>query len=82
MKATCFFFARAVGKIISGLWVGKIIIMIPRFVVGSSENNKISINEVTYESDHILLVHDSAMPSAVNVCVLSILLKPKRRKSY
>ena len=49
-------------------------------MVGSSENNKISISEVTYESDHILLVHDSAMPSAVNVCVLSILLKPKRKK--
>ena len=49
------------------LWVGrqnKIIIL--TFRIGTSKNKKKTMTEVTYESDHISLLHDSATSSPLN----------------
>ena len=56
-KTTSFFVVRAVGKIISGCLVNKIIVLLS-FRVGPSKNNKVSIMEVTYERDHNSLLCD------------------------
>ena len=34
-----------------------------------------------YKSDHISLLHDSTMSSALNFCFLSGLLQPKRKRT-
>ena len=51
----------------------KIIIIILSIRVGTSKNKKLII-EVTHESKHICLIHDSTMSSALNFCFLSTLL--------
>ena len=56
--------------------------MILNLGFGTSKNKNIDNQgkeNSAYESDHISLVHDSAMPSALNFCFLSILLQPKRK---
>ena len=58
----------------SGWSVSKIIITILSFRVGTSENKKIWIIDVIYESDHISLLNDSTMLSAPNIFYLTILL--------
>ena len=69
--------------IISGQLVGKILIIILSFRVGTSKNNiDHQVNEtcaiisiqVTYETDHIPLLHDSTMSDALSFCFLCILL--------
>ena len=47
--------------------IGKIIITVS-FRVGTSKNEKKSNIEVTYEGDHISLLRNWTMPSALNFC--------------
>ena len=75
---------RAVGRIILGRSVSKIIIIALNLGFGTSknENNDIEVKKIfAYEGDHISLLRDSTMPSALNIC-LSFLLQPKRKRSY
>ena len=61
------------------------IIIIFNLGFGTSKNKIIDHQgnqNCAYESDHISLLCDSMMPSALNVCFLSILLQPKRKRSY
>ena len=67
-------FCWAVRRIISGWSVSKIIIIILILRVNISKHKKISIIEVTYETDYISLLHDLAMSAALNFCILSFLL--------
>ena len=69
------FFVRAVEKIISGLSVGKIIIIIILSLrVGTSKNNNIDHQgkeTCAYKNDHISLPLDSLMSSALNFCFIT-----------
>ena len=78
-----FFVVRAVERIISGRSVGKII-MILSFRVGTSKNTNIehrvketcdimSTQVTYYEIDHISLLRNSTISSALNFCFLCIL---------
>ena len=72
--ATQFFVVRAVGKIMSGWSVGKIIII--SFRVGTFKNKNIDygvkntgaimLAQVTYKIDHVSLLQDSTISSALN----------------
>ena len=78
-------FLWAVPRIILGQLDGKMIIIIFNLGFGTSKNKIIDHQgnqNCAYESDHISLLCDSMMPSALNVCFLSILLQPKRKRSY
>ena len=66
-------------------WSVTKIIIILNLGFGTSKNKNVDHGvkeDCAYESDHISLFHDSAMPSALNFCFLSILLQPKRKTSY
>ena len=63
-----------------GRSVGKIIIIILNLGFGTSENKNVDHRgkeNYAYEGD-ISLLRDSTMPSALNICFLSILLQPKK----
>ena len=63
-----------------GWLVDKIIILSLR--VGTSKNKNIDhrgIETCAYKSDFISLLCDSTMSSAINLCFLSVLLKPKEK---
>ena len=74
----------AVGRIILGWSVGIIIIIILSFRVGIFKNKyfdhqiketcAIMSTQVTYEIDHVSLLKDSTISSALNFCFLCILL--------
>ena len=79
-KANQFFVVHAVRRIILGRPVNKIL----SFSVGRSKNKNtdhrvtetyatMSI-QVTYETEHISLLHDSKMSNPLNFCFLCILL--------
>ena len=75
MKATKFSVVQAVKRIILGLLVTKIIIIILIFRISSSENKivdhllketcAIRLVQVTYETNHIFILHDSTMLKAL-----------------
>ena len=78
------FVLQAVGRIISGRLVGKTIIIILSFKVGTSKNKNIDhevqdtcaiiSTQVTYETDHISLLCDSTKSGALNFYFLCIFL--------
>ena len=78
--ATQFFVVRAVGKIMSGWSVGKIIII--SFRVGTFKNKNIDygvkntgaimLAQVTYKIDHVSLLQDSTISSVLNFCWASV----------
>ena len=52
---------------------------------GTSKNKNIDHRgkrNCAYEGDHSSLLHDSMMPVALSIYFLSILLQPKRKRSY
>ena len=79
--ATQFFVVRAVGKIMSGWSVGKIIIIIS-FRVGTFKNKNIDygvkntgaimLAQVTYKIDQVSLLQDSTISSVLNFCWASV----------
>ena len=78
--ATQFFVVRAVGKIMSGWSVGKIIII--SFRVGTFKNKNIDygvkntgaimLAQVTYKIDQVSLLQDSTISSVLNFCWTSV----------
>ena len=76
VKATLFFVVQAVERIISGWLVGKIIILILNFRFGLSKSKNIDdgvketcaimLRKVTYEVNHISLLWDSTISSALD----------------
>ena len=62
--------------------IGKIIVILSLRVATSKYQNIDYQGKETcaYESSHISLLHDSTMSGTVNVCFLSILLQPKRKR--
>ena len=82
VKATLFFVGQAVERIISGRSVGKIILILNfRFGLSNSKNIDDGIKETcatmltkgTYEVNHISLLWDSTISSALDFCLLCIL---------
>ena len=79
--ATQFFVLRAVGRIMSGWSLGKIIIIIS-FRVGTFKNKNIDygvkntgaimLAQVTYKIDHVSLLQDSTISSVLNFCWTSV----------
>ena len=82
---------QAVRRIIWVQSVSKIIIIILCFRVGTSKNKNIDhgaketcaimSTQVTYENDHISLLQDSTISSALNFSLSCILLYSKRKRS-
>ena len=76
-KATQFFVVRAVGRIILGQPVSKILIILS-FSISTSKNKNtnhrvkefcaIMSIQVTYETNHISLICDSAISNALYIC--------------
>ena len=61
-----------------------VIIIILSLGFGTSKNKNINHwgkENCAYQSDHISLLCDFTVPSALNFCFLSILLQPKRKRS-
>ena len=69
-KATLFFVVRAVGRHISGWSVGKTIVIILRFRVGTSKNKNIDYRVNAYETEHVSVLRHSTMSSALNFSFL------------
>ena len=69
-KATLFFVVRAVGRHISGWSVGKTIIIILRFRVGTSKNKNIDYRVNAYETEYVSVLRHSTMSSALNFSFL------------
>ena len=75
--------AQTIERIISGRSVGKIMTIILRFRVGASKNKNVDhgvkktcaimSTQVTYEINHIPLLSDSIISSALNFCFICIL---------
>ena len=77
-----FFVVRAAG--ISGRSVGKIILIL-NLGFGTSRNKNIdnrSKENCAHESNCISLLRDYTMPNALNFGFLSIILQPKKKRSY
>ena len=64
VKETWFFVVQAVGRIISGRSVGKIIIIFLNLGFATPKNKEYC----ACEGNHISLLCDSTMPSALNIC--------------